>query len=520
MNNKFANIIDKQSRFGITENGADALENTKHAIVDLFSTAHQYRNCSNSDINSCIDKVIKEEGINDAIKLMFYIRDIKEGMGEREVFKKLLIHVANNYSEQLVPYLKLIPELGRWDDYYVILEHVNKDNPAYHAVINIIRNQYQADLMNAFVRKPISLLAKWLKSINASNAYTRKLAKLTAKILIGYKKDYLRIYRQNLAYLRKRLNVVETDMCSNNWNDIDYEHVPAKAMLRYNKAFNKHDGEKFKEYLEDVAHGKNKINAGTLFPSDIIKNINFALMQHYQHCYNEESLNLMPKSDIDTLNALWKSLPNYVSGNHNALVMSDISESMYGNPICSSIGLGLYFAERNTGPFNNKLMLFATDPRIINFNDCNDLYSKVVKVSQQDIGYSTNIKKAFEYILQLAVDNNINNDDMIKSLIIISDMQFDRIHNMDMPKQTFYDKMKKLYAAHGYDLPKIIFWNVAEFDAGKHACFHADSDADNIIHVGGYSATAFKTIFKLSEGVTPYNMVKEIINNKRYSVNG
>ena len=516
--NTFANIIDKQSRFGITENGADVLNNTKHAIVDLVSTAHTFRDQPNKVVK-LFENVIKEEGIDDAIKLMFYIRDIKEGMGERSVFKTLLAYVANNYANDLIPYLSLISKLGRWDDYYVILEHVNKDNPAYHAVINIIRNQYESDLMNAFVRKPISLMAKWLKSINASNAHARKLAKLTAKILIGYKKDYLRIYRQNLAYLRKRLNVVETDMCSNNWNDIDYKHVPAKAMLRYKNAFNKHDGEKFKDYLENVACGKNKINAGTLFPSDIIKNIDFALMQHYYHFYNGETLNkLMSKSAIDTLNVLWKSLPNYVSGNHNALVMADVSESMSGNPINSSVGLGIYFAERNTGPFNNKLMLFASDPKIINFDDCNDLYSKVVKVSQQDIGYTTNIKKAFEYILQLAVDNNIHNDEMIQSLIIISDMQFDRISDMDMPKQTFYNKMKQLYAQHGYKLPKIVFWNVAE-NNNKYGCFHADSNTNNVIHIGGYSAAAFKTIFKLSEGVTPYQLVKEVINSERYSVN-
>ena len=46
-----------------------------------------------------------------------------------------------------------------------------------------------------------------------------------------------REYRKGLSALRKHLDVVERKMSSQNWQSIDYETVPSKANLNYNKAF-------------------------------------------------------------------------------------------------------------------------------------------------------------------------------------------------------------------------------------------------------------------------------------------
>ena len=76
--------------------------------------------------------------------------------------------------------------------------------------------------------------------------------------------------------------------------------VPSRAMLIYRRAFGRHDGERFGEFLADVKSGKKTIKAGTLFPYDIVEK-------------------LMHGEENDVLEEQWKALPNYIEGDNNIL---------------------------------------------------------------------------------------------------------------------------------------------------------------------------------------------------------
>ena len=120
------------------------------------------------------------------------------------------------------------------------------------------------------------------------------------------------------------------------------------------------------------------------------------------------------------------------------------------------------------------------------------------------------VKLAFEKILKIAVDNKISPDEMIKSLVVISDMEIDYCGDDDW---TFYDRMRKLYSDNGYEIPNVIFWNVNS----RSDVFHADSLRKGVQLVSGQSASTFKNLVGCI-GMTPVEMMLKVINSGRYDL--
>ena len=214
----------------------------------------------------------------------------------------------------------------------------------------LIKNQLENDLANLENGKQISLLAKWLKSTSGVSIESAKLGKLTAKKLhLSYKQ-----YRQILSKLRKQLNIVERNMSKDEWNNIVYREVPALAMKKYRNAFKNHNLIKFKEYIEKVKSGEETIKAATLYPYNIMESAGLT--------DNWRNRSLLLQNWDEVLEEQWKALPNYVEGKNNIMIMADTSGSMNGRPIATSVGLAVYFAERNHGPYKDKFIVFAGDP--------------------------------------------------------------------------------------------------------------------------------------------------------------
>jgi hypothetical protein len=329
-----------------------------------------------------------------------------------------------------------------------------------------------------------------MKTPDASSKETRKLGILTAKKL-GYS---VYEFKRLLRKLRKYIDVTEVKMSSKHWADIDYEAVPSRAAMIYRNAFRKHDEERYNEYINAVSEGTAKINSSTLYPYDIIEKY------------------LTPwggiRREIDTvLEEQWKALPNYVEGDANAIVISDVSGSMAGRPMATSVGLALYFAERNVGPFHDLCMVFSGDAKVVELKG-RFIPEKIYNMFS-DIWYgSTNVRAAFEKILDIAVSNNIPSEEMVKSLIIISDMEFDQGCDDD---SMVHAEMAKKFAEKGYTLPTIVYWNVNS----RHDTFHVSYDTPNTILVSGQSTTTFKNIIGAIE-FTPYELMRQIIDSKRY----
>lgn len=475
----FANAMKEESKFTRTENGAVALNTTSDARLDLFGTIGALRDADENRITTLFSEAYAQDKLF-ATKIAFYARDIREGLGERKTFRTIIRYMAEHHPEALRPNLDLIGVFGRYDDLYELI-----GTPLEDDMWKAMKNQFEEDLKNLNDDKAISLLAKWIKTSDASSTETRKLGILTAQKL-GYPVyNFKRIVRS----MRKRIGVVESLMSAGKWTEIKYPEVPSRAMMIYRRAFAKHDPDGFSEFINKADKGEVKINASTLYPYDIVEKI------------------LYRKENNKVLEAQWKALPDYVGQGTNALIMADVSGSMYGRPMATSIGLAIYFAERNTGAYHNLFMTFSNNPQIVALKG-ETLHQKIVNTAKADWGGSTNLKAAFEKVLDIAEKNNVSQEEMPKAIVVISDMEIDYCGNKEW---TFYDKMEKKFRKAGYIIPNIIFWNVES----RHDVFHADAKRKGVQLASGQSVTVFKQVLQ-NLGYNPVEAMENTINSERY----
>lgn len=493
MANLVETIKEEQSKT-LTLNGATAYNSTGSALLDLFSVAGSLRG-REGEVAKKFTKAYAENH-KLATKLVFYTRDIKEGLGERKTSRIMLETLANLNPECLKANLKNLVNFGRWDDLVYLLNTGVKEE-----VVKVIGEQLTDDLKNMNEGKSISLLAKWLPSINTSSKNTRKLAKELIQSLELTEREYRKI----LSQLRAYLNVTEVRLTEKNYGNIVYSAVPSLAMNKYRGAFKRNDKERFSSYLESVKKGEAKINASTLFPYDIVgKYMN--LIPGY--CFN-------PKVDLSAfvdpvLEEQWKSLPNFVEEKENVLVMADTSGSMLwgnGRPLATSIGLAIYFAERNSGIFKGHFLSFSQEPRLEKVTG-ETLLEKIAHAENTEWYGNTNIEAAFDLILNSAIKANASKEEMPKSIVIISDMEFDACGGDNW---SFYKEMKERFEKAGYQIPQIVFWNVNSLKD----TYHISSKQEGVILASGQSASVFKTLVGRLD-MTPYQYMESVLDSKRY----
>lgn len=487
MKNKFLSFLKKENNRTYTENGAAALNTTNSHLVDLFGSIGSLRKRDATDIEHLFSMAFSEDQLL-ATKMAFYARNIRGGLGERRTFRIILNYLAILSPETVIKNFDAIALFGRYDDFYVLI-----DTPVEKEMWQYLKNQLDLDLMNYEENEPVSLLAKWLKSINASSSETKRLGKLTATAF-GYSE---KTYRKILAKLRNYIDLTESKMSRNAWTDIVYSSVPSRAMSIYRNAFKAHDEEGFNAYTSALLKDESKVNASTLYPYDIMEKLGLNWkIKHFSF------------SNVDPiLEAQWKALPNYIEGEHDILVMADTSGSMYGRPLCSSIGLALYFAERNKGAFKNVFMTFSSTPSLIELKG-KTIYDKVKCIPA--IVENTNLEAAFNLILKVAVSNKLKSSDLPKSLVVITDMEFD-MGTTSRDNWTFYDSLAHNFASHGYQIPNVIFWNVNS----RHDVFQVTSKYKGVQMASGQSPSVFKSILT-NIGKNPYEAMINVLNDPLY----
>lgn len=514
--NAFVNAIEKEVAWKVTENGQPALNTTFDACLDLFSTIGALRTRSDSDITAKFAKAYGEDATV-AMKMVFYARDIEQGLGERRVFRTILHYLAEAHPQDVVANLTNIVKYGRFDDLYCLAgTTVEKEAFDYIKIV------FEKDLEAFKAEKPMTLAAKWLKSVNTSKEESNALGRLTAKYL-GLS---IPEYRKTLSKMRARIKVLEQEISAGKWDNIDFNTVPGGAMKKYTKAFYRHQEERYKEYLAALKNGgtikvvkedgtvvekEAKINTKHLFPYEIIER------------YEDNRYDYMVSQVKPELEAMWNGLEDYIDGSQaNAIVVADVSGSMYGRPMDTSVGLAIYFAERNKGPFRNKFMTFSTHPTWISLPENSTLADKINITARADWDGSTNLEAALDLILNTAVYNNLSQEDLPKALIIITDMEFNYCvsdnnttsgwGNYGGTKMTFYTAMRNKYASHGYTIPEIVFWNVN----ARNDTYHTTSNTPYVRMVSGQAASVFKTLI---DGKThsPYEFMLEILMGERYN---
>ncbi len=475
----FADAARKKGIFTRTENGAVAIDTTGSKLLDLFSTIGSLREADPDRIDRLFADAYAEDPLV-ATKIVFYARDIRGGLGERKTFRELIRYMAEFHPEALRPNLDLIGVYGRYDDLYSLI-----GTPLEEDMWAAMKARFEEDLKNYHADKAISLLAKWIKTADASSEKTRKLGILTAQKL-GYPVyNFKRIVRS----MRKRIGVIESLMSTGRWDEIDYPSVPSRAMLLYRRAFERHDGKRYTDFVNAAVNGEETIHSGTLYPYDLVEKV-FAGV------------------DDKTVEAQWRQLPDYVGEGMNALVIADTSGSMDGRPLATSVGLALYFAERNKGAYRGMWMSFSLEPKI-QLVKGGTLRQKIDGMDMDAWDMNTDLKAAFALVLNIALKNKVPPEDMPKSLIVISDMEIDYCGNKEW---TFYEKMQKKFRKAGYEIPNIIFWNVNS----RHDIFHADSTRQGVQLFSGQSASTFKQLMA-SVGMTPVEAMLSIINSERYA---
>ena len=464
--------LEQNSLVEITKGGL-YYSTSYDANLDVFAGLSRYN--GENEIVAKFNAAINENEVL-ALANLLYTLDIRGGKGERRLFKTMFGSLCNSNAELALKVLPFISKLGRYD--YIL---VGLNTKIENEVIDLIREQLESDLK---AERP-SLLCKWLPS-HRTHGKNNPVAKYLMNKLGMNEKEY----RKMLSTLREKIAIVERDLTFKEYEKVNFEAVPTKAMLKYRNAFNKNMYEKYNEYLESVKKGEKKINTEGLFCYEIVQKI----------------LTERPtKEEKKLYDLMWNNQKNVVGENYkNILVMADASgsmETMNCLPLANSIGLAIYTAERNKGYFHNRFLTFSSRPELVKVEG-KTIINKVHNI--KPICANTDIDKAFELLLESAVEENIPEEEMPEEIIIISDMEFDQ--GVYSKNGTNFHGWKEAFEEKGYKLPKIVFWNVAAYTRGLPATKH-DQDC---IMISGFSTNLVGSILNAEE-FTPYSSMLEML---------
>ena len=488
--------LKQESNKTFTENGAATLKTTQSDCLDLFATIGAIRRESDEEIIARFMRAFAEDK-DIAMKLLFFARDIRGGLGERKVFRVCLKWLSYNAPETVRKNLSYISEYGRFDDLLVLF-----DTPVEKDMLDFIREQLCKDVEAMDNGGEVSLLGKWLPSVNASNANTIKAAKKIARFLAMDDKGY----RKMLSKLRAYIRIIENNLREKDYT-FDYEKQPSKAMFKYRGAFARNDAERYNNFLNRVSSGEAKLNASTLAPYEIV-----------EPCLNEYWSRLPFMKDLTeeekkSLNATWEALPDFGS-EANALAIIDTSGSMYCDakplPAAVALSLGIYFAEHNTGAFKNHFIEFSREPELIEIKG-ETFADKLQYICSFNKVADTNIEAVFDLVLSAAVNNNLPQAELPAKLIIISDMEFNAC--VKNAGTTNFNNAKAKFEVAGYKLPEVVFWNVASRNRQQPVT----KNEQGVALVSGCTPRLFSQVVDGSlAAMTPYEFMLDVLGGERY----
>ena len=478
--------LKKETNTAYTENGAASNATTYSDCLDLFATAGGLRSASEGEITSRFLRAYAENP-ELSMKLLFFARDVRGGLGERRFFRVALRWLSENHPGSVRKNVAYIAEYGRWDDLLSLL-----GTPCEKDAFELIKSQLSRDLAALEDSGEVSLLAKWLPSVNASNAEAVRLAKKLSRFLGMTEAEY----RKALVRLRERIRIIENNLRERDYT-FDYSKQPSRAMYKYRKAFLRNDGERYEAFLDKVEKGEAELHTGALTPYDIVAPF-----------FRESRLS---ESERRAVNATWRAQEDFTGG-ENALVVVDGSGSMYFNaqplPAAVAESLAIYFAERNTGRFRNCFITFSENPRLVELKG-GDVVEKLQYCMSFNEVANTSLQRVFELILNTAVKNRLPQSEMPSTLYIISDMEFDRC--TEEAGATNFEYAKRLFSKRGYVLPRVVFWNVAS----RRLQQPVTMNEAGVTLVSGCTPRIFDML--KSGKLSPYAQMLEILGSERYA---
>lgn len=456
-----------------TTNGMKARKSTSNACVDLFFKIGASRG---KDITKdFVAAYVENKDV--ALRIAQWVRDVRGGAGERELFRQILKYLEKHDPASAEKLLHKVPEIGRWDDIFVFSDKKLK---------------WEAfNMLGTALREKNGLAAKWTPRQGPLAAELRNFFGMSPKF-----------YRKSLVELT---NVVEQQMCAGKWDEINHSHVPSLAASRYKKAFVRH-GHKFAEYVEKLKAGdvSVKVNTGAVYPYDVLKGVINLYMD-----------NKYGKTELDHINAQWEALPNYV-GDANILPLVDVSGSMTckagnSNVTCLdvAVSLGLYLADKNKGKFKDTFLTFSSTPELLHLKG--NIVQKTQQMVKSNWDMSTDLHKAMNKILKTAIEGGVSQEEMPEMLLILSDMQFNACVRHD---DSAMQMIERKFTEAGYKVPAIVFWNLNAKDnvPVKH-------DKSGAALVSGFSPTIVKSVLSTDmEQFTPEGVMLKTVMVDRYAL--
>ena len=489
----FLNDLKDTANETYTENGAVTPESTGSCCLDLFATVGALRHASDDEICLRFLRAYAEDR-DLAMKILFFARDVRGGLGERRAFRVITRRLAEYAGSSVAKNIANVPEYGRYDDLMCLL-----GTACEAEMLRFVASQWKKDMEALGKGEPVSLLGKWLPSVNASNAETVANGKKIAKAL-GLRPAE---YRKGLSALRNSIRILENNLRLKDYS-FDYAKVPSKAMLKYRAAFRRNDEKRYTDFLEEVEKGVRKMHTGTLTPYDVIAPVvdGFDGWRYDGRSYTEE--------ERKALDVTWNALPDYTCG-ENALAVVDGSGSMYcgGNPMPAAVALslGIYFAERNRGQFKDCFITFSKRPQLVQIKG-DDIVDKVTFCESYNECANTDIEAVFRLILKTAKKNNTPAEEMPSRIYIISDMEFDCC--AEHAELSNFQNMERLYAKAGYAMPEVVFWNVDSRNRQQPVT----QNRQGVALVSGCTPKLFEMM--AGGNLSPYNCMMDILNSERY----
>ena len=493
--NELLKNLKEQNNKTLTQNGAVTYKSTLSKVYDLFAQGAAMRGASDSDCILMFSRAYEEDPTM-ALKCLFYLRDIRGGQGERRFFRLAIKWLAMYHQEEMEHLIASVSEYGRYDDLFELF-----GTPLEAEMMGYIKYVIDKDEDH--------LVYKWMPSINTSSRNTQERGRKFAHAFDMTERQY----RKMLSEGRKACNLVETLMSQNEWNKIAFDKLPSRAGILYSKAFARREETK-ERYAAFMSRKDTKVNAGALYPYDVVKKARDVMRgAGYYSRYS------VPLNDPERLaaNKYWDNLTDYFKdATLNAMCVCDTSGSMlsgYGSniaPIDVAISITLYTAERAHGPFHNHFISFSSRPQLIEVEGI-DFCDKVKRIYERNLCENTNIEATFDMVLNTAIRNHLFQRDLPETLIVISDMQFDVQRGWyGRSNNTLMENIEYKWRQAGYKMPKLVYWNVNAASGGGNIPM---KDKDGVTYVSGASPSIFTQIMT---GKTGMDLMIEALMSERY----
>lgn len=473
----------------VTENGAPAVADTGSAVVDLF-----FRTVRGADPAPLMEAAWAEDA-EATLRVLLHCRDVRRGKGECEVSYKaarwLRAHRPRTYLRNLQA---LVEQCGSYKD----LLHLAEPSPQ-SPELQLLAERLREDAARP-AGEQVSLAVKWApREHKRFDAHARALA----AVLFPRDGRKMRRYRALLSTLAPRVGVVETLMSGGRHTEIAYGHVPAKAHRRYRAAFGRNDPDGYAAYLERVRAEaakppearQEKINVAGTQPHELVA------------AYQPSGWGVPMACGADaTVEAQWAALVDRVrrAGTLGANVaMVDVSGSMAGLPMQVAIALGLVTCAASPAPWSGRFLTFESTPQWVQVDTAASLNAQVTVAAKAPWGGSTNVEAGLLLVLHEARAWQVPSERMPRTLFVFSDMQFDTAQR-GAAGATFFDNARAQFAAAGYALPRVVFWNLRDTAGGSPVQAHASGAC----MVSGYSAELLRTFMDGGGDFTPHAIMR------------